>query len=136
MVARAHWSARARTLFLRRRSGAKVQGFLGWTLTREDLAEKWLEGRAGLRDDECRDGDCVIINAFAAESSDAKRFIVETMRGRFAKKRGLYFKRHYRDGRTRPTRLGVNDFVASHLSRHLERCENPDAGDSPAPASQ
>ena len=45
----------------------RVRGFLGWALTGKDLAEKWVEGRAGLRDDECRDGDCVIINAFAAE---------------------------------------------------------------------
>jgi len=61
--------------------------------------------------------DCVIVNAFAAETGDAKRFIVNTMRGLFTDKRTLYFKRHYRDGRTRPTRLNVNDFVADHLAR-------------------
>ena len=110
----------------------RVRGFLGWALTREDLAEKWVKGRAGLRDDECREGDCVIVNAFAAETADAKRFIVNTMRRMFANKRTLYFKRHYRDGRTRPMRLNVNDFVASHLSRYLELCEKPDAGDRPA----
>ena len=110
----------------------RVRGFLGWALTREDLAEKWVEGRAGLRDDECREGDCVIVNAFAAETADAKRFIVNTMRRMFANKRTLYFKRHYRDGRTRPMRLNVNDFVAGHLSRYLELCEKPDAGDRPA----
>ena len=101
----------------------RVRGFLGWALTREDLAEKWVEGRAGLRDDECREGHCVIVNAFAAETADAKRFIVNTMRRLFANKRTLYFKRHYRDGRARPMRLNVNDFVAGHLVRNVERRE-------------
>jgi hemolysin-activating ACP:hemolysin acyltransferase len=113
-----------------------VQGFLGWALTREDLAAKWLDGRVRVRDDECLEGDRVIINAFAAESRDAKRFIVNSMRELFANKGALYFKRYYRDGRTRPMRLNVNDFVASHLSRRLERCENPGAGDHPTSPSR
>ena len=29
----------------------------------------------------------------------------------------VYFKRHYKDGSTRPARLRVNDFVARHLKR-------------------
>ncbi len=110
----------------------RVQGFLGWALTSDALAEQWVEGRAGLTSEQCREGDCVIINAFAAETSDAKRFIVNSMRRLFKDKRTLYFKRHYRDGRTRPMRLSVNDFVADHLSRYLERCEFADACDRPA----
>jgi hypothetical protein len=58
------------------------------------------------------------------------------MRELFANKGALYFKRYYRDGRTRPMRLNVNDFVASHLSRRLERCENPGAGDHPTSPSR
>jgi tetratricopeptide (TPR) repeat protein len=99
----------------------KIHGFLGWALTSPALAERWVEGRSGLRDDECHEGDCVIVNAFAAETGTAKRFIVNAMRKLFANKRTLYFKRHYRDGRARPTRLNVNDFVAGHLARHVER---------------
>jgi tetratricopeptide (TPR) repeat protein len=95
----------------------RVRGFLGWALTSETLAEQWVEGRVGLRDDECREGDCVIINAFAAETGDASRFIVNIMRNLFVSKRALFFKRHYRDGRTRPMRLTVNDFVAGHVAR-------------------
>jgi hemolysin-activating ACP:hemolysin acyltransferase len=110
----------------------RVRGFLGWALTSEALAEQWVEGRAGLKSDQCREGDCVIINAFAAETSDARRFVVNSMRRLFADKRTLYFKRHYRDGRTRPMRLSVNDFVAGHLSRYAERFEFADAGDRPA----
>ena len=101
----------------------RVRGFLGWALTSHALAEQWVEGRAGLRNDECREGDCVIVNAFAAETGGANRFIVDTMRKLFANKRTLYFKRHYRDGRTRPTRLSVNEFVAGHLARSVERRE-------------
>jgi hypothetical protein len=45
------------------------------------------------------------------------RFIVDAMRKLFASKCTLYFKRLYSDCRTRPTRLGVNAFVASHPAR-------------------
>ena len=104
-----------------------VQGFLGWAVTSRALAEQWVEGRAGLRDDECREGDCVIVNAFAAETRAANRFLVDAIRNLIANKRTLYFKRHYRDGRTRPTRLNVNDFVAGHLARNVDR-RNMDGG--------
>lgn len=99
----------------------RVRGFLGWALTDQALAEQWVEGRAGLRNEQCREGDCVIINAFAAETDAANHFIVDTMRGLFASKRMLYFKRHYPDGRTRQSRLSVNDFVARHLARSAGR---------------
>jgi tetratricopeptide (TPR) repeat protein len=99
----------------------RVLGFLGWALTDESLAEQWVEGRAGLRNDQCREGDCVIVNAFASETDAANRFIVEAMRKLFANKRTLYFKRHYRDGRARPVRLTVNEFVAAHLARSSGR---------------
>jgi Flp pilus assembly protein TadD len=101
----------------------RVRGFLGWALTPKALAEQWVEGRAGLRNEQCREGDCVIVNAFAADTAGANRFIVDTMRRLFASKRTLYFKRHYPDGRTRPTRLTVNDFVADHLARSAGRRE-------------
>ncbi len=99
----------------------RVRGFLGWALTEQALAEHWVTGRAGLRSEQCLDGDCVIINAFAAETDAARSFIVNTMRGLFARRRTLYFKRHYADGRTRPARLSVNRYVAGHLARVAER---------------
>jgi tetratricopeptide (TPR) repeat protein len=99
----------------------RVRGFLGWALTDQALAQQWVEGRAGLRNEQCLAGDCVIINAFAAETDDANDLIVRTMRELFADKRLLYFKRHYPDGRTRPARLSVNKFVASHLARTAGR---------------
>jgi hemolysin-activating ACP:hemolysin acyltransferase len=99
----------------------RVRGFLGWALTPQALAEQWVEGRTGLRNEDCREGDCVIVNAFAAETGSANRFIVDAMRKLFASKRTLYFKRHYPDGRTRRTRINVNDFVAGHVSRQPAR---------------
>ncbi len=99
----------------------RVRGFLGWALTDQALAEQWVEGRAGLRNEQCRDGDCVIINAFAAETVDANRFIVNTMRKLFASKRTLYFKRHYPDGRTRPVSLSVNNLDRKAKSRENAR---------------
>ncbi len=105
----------------------RVRGFLGWALTEQALAEQWVEGLAGLRNEQCREGDCVIINAFAAETDEANHFIVDTMRGLFASKRRLYFKRHYPDGRTRPARLSVNDFVARHLARSARRGQDRSA---------
>jgi hemolysin-activating ACP:hemolysin acyltransferase len=83
----------------------KIQGFLGWALTHPHLAEKWIAGRSGLRQDECREGECVILNAWVANTPLANRFIIETARKIFAGKSAVYFKRHYPDGRTRPTRL-------------------------------
>jgi hemolysin-activating ACP:hemolysin acyltransferase len=95
----------------------RIHGFLGWALTQEQLAEQWIEGRSGLRNEECRGGECVIVNAWAAETDRATRFILDTCREFFAGKRTIYFKRHYADGRTRPVRLAVNDFVSRHLAR-------------------
>jgi hemolysin-activating ACP:hemolysin acyltransferase len=137
MVAGALLSGRSRTLLFVVDQDRRVRGFLGWALTAQALAEQWVEGRAGLRSDECREGDCVIVNAFAADTGSANRFIVDTMRKLFATKRTLYFKRHYPDGRTRPTRLGVNEFVAGHLARSVRRREGNGGVqqliDSPAP---
>ena len=33
----------------------------------------------------------------------------------------VYFKRHYNDGSTRPSRLRVNDFVDQHIDRKGSR---------------
>ena len=64
-----------------------------------------------------REGDFVIINAWAASTPEANRFLVSQMREIIDGKDTVYFKRHYKDGRTRPVRLRVNDFVAQHLGR-------------------
>ncbi|WP_170153399.1 tetratricopeptide repeat protein [Roseiarcus fermentans] len=119
-------AARGHNLFVVDQS-RRVHGFLGWAFTVRAAAEKWVEGLSGLRDDECRAGDCVIVNAFAADTRDANRVLVEAMRERFADKRTLYFKRHYRDGRTRPMRVNVSPFARGRARRDEPR-ESPDPG--------
>jgi hemolysin-activating ACP:hemolysin acyltransferase len=101
-----------------------IQGFFGWALTDERLAVEWVAGRYGLRDEECRDGNCVILNAWGADSLPANRFMVDTARKLFEGKHTLYFKRHYPDGRMRPMRLIVNNFVSSHVARATARQED------------
>jgi hemolysin-activating ACP:hemolysin acyltransferase len=93
----------------------QIQGFLGWALTSKEKAEAWVEGRGGLSFDDSLGGDCVVFNAFAATSTRVKRFLVDESRKVMQGKDTVYFKRHYKDGSTRPVRLSVNDFVDQHL---------------------
>jgi hemolysin-activating ACP:hemolysin acyltransferase len=95
----------------------QVQGFLGWALTSKEKAEAWVEGRGAVSFDDSRDGDCVILNAWAASTPEANRFLLAQARRIIDGKDTVYFKRHYKDGSTRPVRLRVNDFVARHLAR-------------------
>src|SRR5262245_11773358 len=95
-----------------------VQGFLGWALTTEDNAEAWLAGRAGLSDADSRAGDCVIVNAWAASSPEARRLLLDAVRRIGVGKQAYYFKRHYQDGTTSPMRLSANAFVEKRLERN------------------
>lgn len=95
----------------------QIQGFLGWALTTKDVAEAWVEGRGGLSYEQSLQGDCIVFNAWAASSLKVNRFLLGEARKIIDGKDTVYFKRHYRDGSTRPARLRVNDFVAQHLQR-------------------
>lgn len=86
----------------------QVQGFMGWALASREHAEAWAEGRRGLSFEDSRDGDCVVVNAFAANSNKVTRFLIEQARRVFGNKDALYFKRHYKDGSTRIARVAVN----------------------------
>jgi tetratricopeptide (TPR) repeat protein len=101
-----HQVARGHYLFVVNQD-RKICGFLGWALTDECFAELWLEGRSALTNDQCLDGDCVIVNAWSADTTNVNRFILEAMFKLFAERRAIYFKRHYPDGRERPVRLTV-----------------------------
>jgi hypothetical protein len=92
-----------------------VQGFVGWAVTSKEKAEAWLEGRAASAFDDSLEGDCLIFNAWAASSLAVNRFLLVEARKVMAGKDTVYFKRHYKDGSTRPVRLRVNDFVAQHI---------------------
>ena len=95
----------------------QIQGFMGWAVTSKEKAEAWVEGRGALSFEDSQDGDCLIFNAWAASTPEANRFLVSQAREIIAGKDTVYFKRHYKDGHTRPVRLRVNDFVAQHLGR-------------------
>lgn len=95
----------------------QIQGFIGWALTSKEKAEAWVEGRGAVTFADSRDGDCLIFNAWAANTPEVNRFLVSQAREIIQGKDTVYFKRHYKDGSTRPVRLRVNDFVAQHLTR-------------------
>jgi tetratricopeptide (TPR) repeat protein len=83
----------------------RVQGFLGWAFTSERLAEQWIEGRAVLSDQDCRDGDCAIVNAWAATSVDAHRLLIDEGLRLFGRKVRIYAKRYNIRGEPRPLRI-------------------------------
>jgi hemolysin-activating ACP:hemolysin acyltransferase len=95
----------------------QVQGFMGWALATRDHAEGWVEGRRPLTFADSQDGDCMIINAWSANSTKVTRFLLREARRIARDKSTVYFKRHYKDGTTRPARLEINAFVASHITR-------------------
>jgi len=98
----------------------QVQGFVGWALATKDNAEAWLAGRRALSYEDSRDGDCVIINVWAASSPEAGRLLRDAVRRIGLGKQAVYFKRHDQDGTTRPIRLNANAFVEKHLERNAE----------------
>ena len=96
--------------------GQKVTGFLGWALTDEESAERWLTERAEIPFSASIDGDCVLINAWLAKTNRTNRFLLEQLRVIGKDRRRVYAKRFYKDGRVRPVRLSVDDFVDEHIA--------------------
>ena len=95
----------------------QIQGFLGWAITTKEHAEAWVENRAGLSYENSLDGDCIIFNAWASTSQKVNRVLLEHARKVMDGKDMVYFKRFYKDGTNRPSKLRVNEFVAQHLER-------------------
>jgi hemolysin-activating ACP:hemolysin acyltransferase len=88
-------------------------GFLGWAITDEANAEAWLDGRGDPADG--TSGDCVIINAWSAETPAANHLLLGAARQAGAGYRLVYFKRHYPDGSTRMGKLVTPDFMRGRL---------------------
>jgi hypothetical protein len=61
-------------------------------------------------------GDCVILNAWKATTPSVNRFLLDTLRRMFRRKKALYYKRFYADGRRRRARLRVNEAVDAHIA--------------------
>ncbi|MGH6736812.1 MAG: toxin-activating lysine-acyltransferase [Methyloceanibacter sp.] len=94
----------------------KVVGFLGWSFAGKNAAEAWLAGRAVPASDDSRSGEIMLINAWQADSDDARRFLLHQARmiGRHCS--AVYAKRHRPDGSFRPMRLAVNGFLPDHIA--------------------
>jgi len=99
----------------------QVQGFMGWALASEEHANAWAEGSRALTFEDSRQGDCVVVNAFSANSTRVTRFLIDEARRAFKDKMAIYFKRHYKDGTTRVARVPINEFVNGHIERGDER---------------
>ena len=95
----------------------RIQGFVGWALATRDKAEAWVEGRRPLSHADSKTGECLVFNAWAANSDLVHGFMVDEARKIIVDKETVYFKRYYKDGRIRPVRLNVNDFVVDHIAR-------------------
>src|SRR5436190_8113175 len=57
-------------------AGNQVQGFMGWALATREHAEAWVEGRRGLSFEDSKAGDCMILNAWSANSTKVTRFLL------------------------------------------------------------
>lgn len=97
--------------------GKDVTGFLGWALTDEASAERWLARKGEISFEQSVGGDCLLINAWIAKTGRTNRFLLEQLRVVGKDQRLVYAKRFYKDGRVRPVRLSVNDAVARHIAR-------------------
>lgn len=94
-----------------------IVGFVGWAETTRERAEAWVEGQAGVSDEHARGGNCVLLNGWAANTPEVNRFLVDAARVFWRDKETIYFKRHYKSGGTRASRLSVNAFVHRHIAR-------------------
>lgn len=95
----------------------KIVGFAGWAITTREHAENWLAARADIPADCADKGEMFVFNAWAADDIAVNRFLVGEMRPYVTGLELIYFKRYYDDGRVRPAKLTVNEFVSRHASR-------------------
>src|ERR1043165_8474797 len=68
-----------------------VQGFMGWALAPQELAEGWLDGRRPLSFAESEDGDCIVLNAWSANTNAVTHFLMSEARRIASTKKAVYF---------------------------------------------
>jgi len=105
--------------------GGRMVGFCGWALATEEEAEAWMAGDAAAATVRGEAGDCIVLNAWAAETPEAHRVLLDELRIRGRGKRMLYGKRDYKDGRVRPLRLRLDGSVDSHAQKALANADGP-----------
>jgi hemolysin-activating ACP:hemolysin acyltransferase len=94
----------------------RVAGFVGWVMTNEAAADAWLRGHRPIEGPDMDDGDCIIINAWSADTPAVNRLALAAMRDAGRDRRLIYFKRFYPDGRVRPMRLPMTAFAARSIA--------------------
>lgn len=97
--------------------GSRIVAFAGWAITTKEHAENWVEDRADIPPGAADRGEMFVFNAWAADDIAAHRFLLDEMRPYVAHCELIYYKRYYDDGRVRPARLTVNQFVERHVGR-------------------
>jgi hemolysin-activating ACP:hemolysin acyltransferase len=117
-----HWARvligqinRRHYLFVAR--GKTLVGFAGWAFTTRDKAESWIAGVSDPSFEDSKEGEIIVINAWEASTPEVHHFLVDAMRKIGQAKEMIYFKRFYNDGRVRPVRLKVNEFVTKHVAQ-------------------
>ncbi len=100
--------------------GDRTVGFVGWAFVDEAKARAWVEDQSNINERDCSHGDCIIINAWAADNDRVNRFILERLREIARDKKRVYAKRYYDDGTFRPKVLSVNKFVEAHIEKLLK----------------
>ena len=95
----------------------KVVGFAGWGLGSEAEAEAWISGAAQAPPGQGVAGENIVLNAWAADSTEANKVLLDELRIRGRDCRMLYARREYPDGRARPLRLKLGAAVLGHAAK-------------------
>lgn len=95
----------------------KMVGFAGWALVDEPYAKAWLCGSGDLPSEACVNGDCFVVNAWAADDERINRFVLSEVRKACVGRKAAYFKRVYPDGRVRPIELPFSPALAGHVAK-------------------
>lgn len=95
--------------------GGAVAGFAGWALIDEARAAGWLKGGADFSSADCISGDCMVINAWAADDEAVNRFVLRELRKSAVGLKAAYAKRFYPDGTVRPLKIAISDALELHV---------------------
>lgn len=93
-----------------------VVGMIGWAYASRDVAERWVRGQPVGPMDSKR-GSCIIFNLWSADDREINALVFHAARQAMIGCETLYYRRLYADGRLRPVRLSVNQFVKKHVER-------------------
>ena len=95
--------------------GAKTVGYAGWAYVDEATGRAWLKGGGDTPSANCADGDCIVVNAWAADDERINRFVLHEVRRACIGKKTAFFKRVYESGRVRPIELPLTEALESHF---------------------